>query len=291
MLRWFDPTSWLRAGRVARETDLLVFPWVTPFHAFAQRTMEVAARVPVSIMVHNVLPHEHMPFETPLARWVLRRADTAVVHAQAVCDALHAIAPDVRVHVIPMPPTLPIQSSKLPILPPLKLLCLGYVRPYKGFDLAVDAVQRLTKRGLDVRLTIAGQVWTEKELWSARIADPELDGRVQLIDRYLADDEVALQLRDHHIVVLPYRSGTQSAVVPLAFAAGRPVVATTVGGLPEVVDDGVTGRLIPPDDVESLAAAIEDVSVDLARYAAASANAAWHWEDVARALLTPLHDL
>jgi len=56
--------------------------------------------------------------------------------------------------------------------------------------------------------------------------------------------------------VLPYRSATQSAVGQVAYRFERPVIATTVGGLPELVDDGRTGLLVPPRDPKALADAI-----------------------------------
>jgi len=59
--------------------------------------------------------------------------------------------------------------------------------------------------------------------------------------------------------VLPYRSGTQSGVVPLAYAHGRGVVTTRVGGLAEAVRDGETGLLVPPGDAAALAEALERV--------------------------------
>jgi glycosyltransferase involved in cell wall biosynthesis len=58
---------------------------------------------------------------------------------------------------------------------------------------------------------------------------------------------------------LPYRAGTQSGVVPLAYAHDRPVVASAVGGLAEAVDAGETGLLVAPGDAADLARALEEV--------------------------------
>ncbi|MFM8409025.1 MAG: glycosyltransferase, partial [Alphaproteobacteria bacterium] len=81
------------------------------------------------------------------------------------------------------------------------------------------------------------------------------------------------------VVVLPYRDGTQSGVVPLAWAHGRPVVTTAVGGLPEAVDDGATGLLVPPGDARALADALERVRhglrFDPTRIDEAVARAGW----------------
>ncbi len=285
LLRWWDPVSWIRAGRIARRGDLLVMPWVTPVHAVPQRVAAGVARVPVALMMHNVLPHERMPLDAALARHSLRRAARVVAHASTVADLVHRLAPGVPTRVVPCPPLLPIAPRPLPPRPPLRLLCLGLVRRYKGFDLAVDAVRVMLARGADVQLTIAGEIWEDEKAWRRRVASPDLGGRVTLIARYQADEEIAALLAAHHVLLAPYRSATQSAVLPLAFAAHRPVVATDVGGLREAVEDGGGGVIVPPEDPERLAAAVIDLARDLEGAAARAAATSWTWEAVARALL------
>jgi glycosyltransferase involved in cell wall biosynthesis len=282
LMRWWDPTSWMTAGRRARDDDLLVMPWVTPVHAVPQRVISACSRgVPFSLLVHNAVPHERMPFDTTAARWVMRRAAHIVVHAEVVAEQVAALAPRVPLTVVPHPPQLPVSVTPLPADKTLRLLCLGFVREYKGFDLAVDAVHILRNRGVDVQLTIAGEVWGETHVWKHRAA---ADG-INLIPRYVSDAEVLELLASHHMLVAPYRNATQSGSVALAFGAGRPVVASTVGGLSEAVTDGKNGRLVPARDVGALADAIEDVAENLEAYADAAAGTRWLWSDVAEALL------
>ena len=288
-LRWWDPTSWLRAGRRAAGTDLLIMPWVTPVHAIPQRIIEAMSHAPLSLLVHNAVPHERMPFDARLASWVMGRASQIVVHAQSVAADVRALAPSVPVAVVPLPTQLPVEPAALPDPPPpLRLLCLGFVRRYKGFDLALDALRVLRDRGVDARLTIAGEVWEDAGAWTKRVNDPEVKDAVTFVDRYVPNAELVQILREHHIVLAPYRSATQSGVLPLALAAGRPVVATDVGGLREALRDGVDGRLVPVGDVPALSDAIEEVAKDLDGYAARAASTSLSWSDVARALLAPI---
>jgi len=78
-----------------------------------------------------------------------------------------------------------------------------------------------------------------------------------VIDNELIPDErVARYFGESSVVVLPYIDASQSGVVPIAYSFSRPVVATTVGGLPSVVEDGVTGLLVPPRDERALADAL-----------------------------------
>jgi glycosyltransferase involved in cell wall biosynthesis len=80
---------------------------------------------------------------------------------------------------------------------------------------------------------------------------------VVLVDRYVGDEEVGLYFSAADVVVLPYTSATQSGVVQIAFAFEKPVISTRVGGIPEVVNDGVNGILIAPSDSDAMAGAIE----------------------------------
>ena len=112
-----------------------------------------------------------------------------------------------------------------------------------------------------------------------------LSEQVDLRLWYASDDEVERLLATHHAVLLPYRSATQSGIVPIALAAGRPVVATAVGGIAEVVEDGVNGTLATPGDADSLADAIERCAAQLTDLAAAATTVAESWDDVAAAVV------
>lgn len=77
-----------------------------------------------------------------------------------------------------------------------------------------------------------------------------------IVDGYLPDREVEPYFAACNLVVLPYESATQSGIVQIAYGFEKPVVATAVGGLPEIVQDGVTGFVTPPLDDEALARAV-----------------------------------
>jgi glycosyltransferase involved in cell wall biosynthesis len=77
-----------------------------------------------------------------------------------------------------------------------------------------------------------------------------------MIERYVPDDEVEALFKAADLVVLPYRSATQSGVTHVAYAMGVPVITTDVGGLAETVVPGETGRVVPPENPAALAEAI-----------------------------------
>jgi starch synthase len=77
-----------------------------------------------------------------------------------------------------------------------------------------------------------------------------------VLNSYISDETRAELFAQASVVVLPYIDASQSGVIPIAYSFGKPVVATTVGGLPAMVDDGVTGYLVPPCDERALAEAV-----------------------------------
>jgi glycosyltransferase involved in cell wall biosynthesis len=136
------------------------------------------------------------------------------------------------------------------------LLFFGYVRPYKGLE---DLLTALTLARPDAwdRLVIVGEFYEPPERYRALLADSRLRDRVLVVNRYVPNEEVARYFAAADVAALPYREATGSGIAQVAFGAGVPVIATRTGGLEEVVEEGVTGLLVPPRDPPALARAIE----------------------------------
>ena len=116
--------------------------------------------------------------------------------------------------------------------------------------------------------------------------------RVVFHFRFIPDSEIATYFAAADVVLAPYRTEAQSGVALTAFHFGRPVIASNVGGLPEVVKDGENGFIVPPDDADALASAVDRFFASdratMERRAADSARM-YSWEEygnVFRALLT-----
>jgi glycosyltransferase involved in cell wall biosynthesis len=108
----------------------------------------------------------------------------------------------------------------------------------------------------EITCLVVGEFYDRKEKYLAAIDRLGLGERVRIVDSYVPNEQVEPYFAAADVVVLPYVSATQSGVVQAAYQFERPVIATSVGGLPEVIDDGRTGLLVPPQDPEALAHAI-----------------------------------
>ena len=81
--------------------------------------------------------------------------------------------------------------------------------------------------------------------------------KIEIANRYLKAKEVSEYFSRADVIILPYKDASGTGVIPLAYHNGKPVIATNVGGLPELVEDKISGLLIPPNDSIALAGAIE----------------------------------
>ncbi|HEY6797366.1 MAG TPA: glycosyltransferase [Kineosporiaceae bacterium] len=281
MLRWDRPGTWWRAGARLRDVDLVVLAVVVPVQVPALRVLlralrAGAARPRVVVVAHNVVPHEPHPGDAWLMGRLLATADAVLVHSAQLADQAVAIGAR-QVCVADLPPHLPGGVAEPgpgpgPAPGPLRgqadgthrgerrtrVLALGMVREYKGFDLLLEAAAQVS----DVEVTVAGEQWGRAgERLRALAQDPRLAGRVRLEAGYVPGERVAVLAATHDVLALPYRHATASQNVALAHAHRLPVVASATGTFPAQVRDGVDGLVVPPGDVVALAAALREVAV------------------------------
>jgi glycosyltransferase involved in cell wall biosynthesis len=137
-----------------------------------------------------------------------------------------------------------------------RLLIVGRISAEKGHLIVLDALRLLKARHIDVDLVIAGDGPLRAEV-ERMISGAGLGDRVS-ITGWVSSAEVGELLRTSRALVLPSFAEGLPVVLMEAFAMGRPVVASWVAGIPELVKDGSSGWLVPPGDVERLADAIAD---------------------------------
>lgn len=132
------------------------------------------------------------------------------------------------------------------------IVCVGNMRPAKGHDVLVEAFAALREHVPQAHLVLVG----DGPLRTNVEQQVRARGLQRAVEFTGAVDDVWPHLADAHVAALPSHNETFGIAALEAMAAGLPVVATRVGGLPEVVVDRVTGRLVPPNDPLGLADAI-----------------------------------
>lgn len=137
-----------------------------------------------------------------------------------------------------------------------EILFFGRIEPYKGLPILLDAFAPLAAAYPDWRLVIAGS--GDVSAFRERLDHPQ----IELINRFVSDDEVETLMKRAEIVALPYLSATQSGVIPTAFPFEKAIVATAVGGIPDMIRDGETGLLVEANNAASFRIALERLMTD-----------------------------
>jgi glycosyltransferase involved in cell wall biosynthesis len=145
--------------------------------------------------------------------------------------------------------------EKLKIRDEKVILFFGYVRAYKGLHTMIDAMKEV-KKSLRVKLLVVGEFYDDEEKYRWHISDAQVRDVIDVVSDYVPNEKVGEYFSAADVVILPYLSATQSGIAQIAYNFDKPVIATNVGGLAEVVVDGVTGLIVPPNDPLKLAQAI-----------------------------------
>ncbi len=269
-----NPITWWRLYRKVRADapDVLVLQWWVPYWTpcltMISRWIKRHTNIRIVFICHNVVPHEGGgALDRRLATTVLRQGDAFIVHSEQDLHRLHALLPDALVikGQIPTYAELAHQSAAAP-RPDLRrelgvpaerpvLLFFGFVRPYKGLEYLIQAMP-LVLNQLQAHLLVVGEFWQPPAFYRRFAQEFGVQELITFVNRYVPNEDLKPYFDLADVVVLPYVSATQSAVVQLAFGFGKPVITTRVGGLHEVVQDGVNGLIVPPQDEQALAAAI-----------------------------------
>jgi len=135
------------------------------------------------------------------------------------------------------------------------LLFFGLIRDYKGLDLLIEAMEYLDD---SYQLLIAGEAYGSFQKYQNLLDRSRAKDRIVVKNHYIEDKEVPVLFAAADVLVLPYKSATQSGVLPIAYHYETPVVATDVGGLRDAIEKAGTGVVCTPD-ANALAAGIEEI--------------------------------
>lgn len=265
-----NPISWIREGLRLRsqrpETVILVWwiwLWAIPYLTIL---FFLYPGTRIILQCHNVGEKESAWWKRLLARLVFTRADLLIVHAQSEENELvrrmgERIRPRIRRLFLPVhelggvPPSRSEARELLGITTSRVALFFGHVRPFKGLDIALEAWSLI--KG-DALLLVAGEVWwNDQQRYLDQVRSSGMESRVDLRFRFVPDSEIASYFAACDVVLAPYRTEAQSGVAMTAFHFARPVIASDVGGFPEIIEEGKNGHLVSAEDPKALALAVD----------------------------------
>lgn len=291
--------SLARLGAAVGRYDVLHlhFPPVLPVDT---RWLQVIRhRVPVVHTVHNLWPHRSRRDARDRRRLqrLYHACHQLIAHTEDTVRGLveeFGVPPE-RISRIPHGNFRQFWNQERASVPALDdaaehtptILMFGELRQSKGVDVLLRAAATLRDRGVAFRVLLAGAPFATVELYRDLARKLDIEERVLFHARYIEEEEVPSYFEAASVVVLPYRAIDQSGVAIAALTMGRAIVATRIAGLAELVEQGACGLLVPVDDVESLATALQRLLTDAGLRQRFEANArryaetALAWEPIA----------
>ncbi len=246
-----DVAGMMRVGRWLRKHH----PDIVHLHN-GGRTARVLCRMAgVKAVAQHVHGQVVEPDLSSISNLQFRGADTVIACAQAVADCLRGCHAEVIYAGIDAATSAPPEP---PPSGPFKIGAAARLIPLKNIEAAIEANARLMNQGIEVQTEIAGQGPSEASL---RVLAVQLGvgDRVQFLGWRQNLGEL---LASWHVLVMPsLHEGFPIAALE-AMAAGRTVVASRVGGLPELIEDGVSGVLIPAGDTGALVRSLRELALN-----------------------------
>jgi glycosyltransferase involved in cell wall biosynthesis len=281
-----NPFNWYSVAKevVRANPDLVIFrywlPFFGPCFGTIAKYVKQHSSSRVMFLCDNVIPHERRPGDFAFTRYAFRNSDFFIVQSDTVEQDLLKIVPKANYKKTPHPvyeffgASVPKSDarSKLGIQKKNVILFFGYIRKYKGLMLLLEAFrimrdntknnQALSAIMGETLLLIVGEFYDGKEKYEKFVSENQLGDHLRFVSHYVPTEEVAPYFGAADVVALPYISATQSGIVQIAYNFDKPVIVTNVGGLSEIVIDGKTGYVVPPENPQALAAALERFFVE-----------------------------
>jgi len=262
-----NPLNWFSVGKELRKKkpDIIVvrywLPLMGPALGTILRRVRKNKHTRIVAITDNVIPHEKRPGDRPFTRYFLKACDAFITMSAKVMTDLRSFQPDrpARQVVHPLYDNFGEPISREQARAQLRekgiaigdhdkvLLFFGFIRRYKGLDIAIRAMADQRIRDAGIKLLVAGEFYEEAAPYKDLIAQLNIGDSLLLRTDFIPDSEVRQYLCAADAVIQPYRNATQSGVTPLAYYFEKPMIVSNVGGLAALVPHEQAGLVAEPE--------------------------------------------
>jgi len=264
-----SPFSWYKTAKRIKEInpDLVVFDWWHPFFSFCHFSISFLLgkkfNNKILFITENFISHEGSFIDRILTKFGLTNASSFLALSQTVENDLLTISGKRKIYRTELPvydcyklPADENKSSKITFglnEDDFVLLFFGYIRKYKGLDLLIRALPLVIKEIPNIKLLVVGESYEKFSIYEDMVREMHLSNYVKMENKFVANEDVAKYYSASDLVMLPYRSATQSGILNVAYGFNKPVLVTNVGGLAEFVSVNETGIVVEPESPEAIA--------------------------------------
>lgn len=254
--------NWIKVGFEIRKKkpDVLLFRYWTPFLSLCYSLITLIVKTnrstKIITLVDNFYPHERFFGDKLFSYIFIHLMEGCIVMSLSVMSEILTVRKKIDIEYCPHPlfddygeiiskniarKSLKLDENKKYIL------FFGFVREYKGLDLLLEAFQKAANVIQDLNLIIAGEFYQSKKEYEELIEKFNIKDKITIYDQFIPHSLVPYFFCSVDLVVLPYKSATQSGIVQIAYHFNKPLIVTNVGALPDIVVNNVTGYVVEPN--------------------------------------------
>ena len=230
-------------------------PFFAPAFSGVAKRIKKKTDAVIIAMCDNIIPHEERMLDTQLTKRFFSYTDSFVILSKKVESELLSFVPEAKYKYSPHPiysifgdaPSQKQAKAELNISTKKVLMFFGLIREYKGLDILIHAMEEIKDKLENFTLLIVGECYGDEKKYTDLINNAGITDNVQCHFSFIPDNEVGKYFSASDVIVLPYKTASQSGIVQIAYHYDTPVIVSNVGGLPEIVDDGKTGFCVEPN--------------------------------------------
>ncbi len=269
-----NPFTWRRTAKDILENKIntIIFRYWNPFFIPAYNSIIKYIKkrnkdIRIYSICDNVMSHEKIYLQLYLIKSFINRLDGIIVMSENVKNLLYSINKNINCKKISLPILNDLNNQidcvkakeKLSYnLDKKSFLFFGLIRKYKGLDILLSAINKIDKSLKDkFECIIVGENYEDLEKYK-KIINSDIDKNITWNTKYISDEEVDLYFTASDFVVLPYKSASQSGIIPMAYYYTKPVIVSNIDGLTEMIIENKTGYSFKNNNSDDLSNILEN---------------------------------
>ena len=263
-----NPFSWFKTARFINQNnyDLVIFRFWNPFFSPALSIIaSIIKKKSVSSklisLCDNIIPHERFPLSDYFIKMLFNNLDGHLVQSNQTAIELKQVvdSPKYIKSFHPLYNTFQkkldkeVAKSVLNLKTNNVILYFGIIRDYKGLDILINSINILKDKYTDFHLIIAGECYGDSKQYEDLMLNFNLSKYITWHNYYISDKKVHNYFSAADVVVLPYRSASQSGVAQIAYNYNIPIIVSDIVGLAEIVENGKSGFIFESENPIKLA--------------------------------------
>jgi len=280
LINSINPFSWRKTAKFINKISpgLVIIQYWMPFFAPAFSSIAKGIKngcgAQIIVNCNNITPHEPRALDSLMTAKFFSYCDGFIVMSQSVEDDLLRIEPQPKYKKTPHPiydifgESIEKQKAKdmIGVSDEKIILNFGLIRDYKGLDILIESAKKLKIELRNFKILVVGECYGDENDYIQLAKECEVSELIDFRFEFVSNEKVNQYFCAADLVVLPYKSATQSGVVPIAYHFNKPVVVSNVGGLPEIVEEGKTGFVCEPSSDSIANGVLKFFESDMDRY-------------------------